>query len=336
MEADFFMTQRVLNTLKSLEVIANHLANVPGRKNLIWVSGGFPLTIGFDEIPKIDSPIREHRMFTQEMDHAIRAVNNANIAIYPVDARGLVVPPQFSAAASGPPITAPRLKPLVPYLDTMAELADRTGGRASYNNNDLKNAIRRAMDDSKVTYTLGYYPLSSDPDGKFRDIKVKVNRPGANVRSRKGYFAMRDAPQDEKTRKAEIIGAVWSPLDATAVSVNARVDFVDKPQPNSMSVFTQIDPMSLSLTKKESRWVGSIDVFFVQKDEQGHQFNGVSDTITLNLTDATYKEALQKGFIYRKIFPKAPKATNLRIVVRDTPSGSVGSLTIPFKSIEGV
>ena len=99
-EADFFTAGRVVNTLSTLQAIAQHLSGLPGRKNLIWLSGGFPLTIGFDEMPAIGST-RDRRTFTQEMDAAVRALNNSGVAVYPVDARGLMVLPGFSASARG-------------------------------------------------------------------------------------------------------------------------------------------------------------------------------------------------------------------------------------------
>lgn len=337
-ESDFFTTSRVLNTLKALEVIANHLSSLPGRKNLIWVSGGFPLSIGMDEIPSIDSPVREQRAFFDETEATIRALNNASIAVYPVDARGLVVGGNFSAAVRGsvsripPPVS---LKPTVPNLDTMEELASRTGGRAAYNTNDLKNAVRKAMEDAKVTYTLGYYPSEVSLDGRFHDIKVKVDRPGLNVRYRKGYFALAEASQDDKTRKAEMRNAVWSPLDATAVAVNARVDLLNKPQPNTLNVFVQVDPVNLTLTQNGDRWTGTVDLVFVQKDEHGKDFGtGLADTINLNLTKDTYLRMLKTGIIYQRQFPREERAKTLRIVARDTPSGSVGSLSIPLNQVK--
>ena len=86
--------------------------------------------------------------------------------------------------------------------DTMEALAQRTGGKAYYNSNDLKNAIRGAIDDSKVTYVLGYYPAHNTWDGKFHELKVQVDRKGANVRRRLGYFAFADQPLTDKEKKA--------------------------------------------------------------------------------------------------------------------------------------
>ena len=89
-EADFFTVNRVVNTLSALQALAQHLSGLPGRKNLIWLSGGFPLTIGFKTLPAIGST-RDQRTFTREMDAAVRALNDSDVAVYPVDARGLWV-----------------------------------------------------------------------------------------------------------------------------------------------------------------------------------------------------------------------------------------------------
>jgi VWFA-related protein len=330
MEADFYMRNRVMNTLKALEVIANHLSSLQGRKNLIWVSGGFPLMIGFDEVPEIGAPISNmnKETFTDEMSSTIRALNNAGVSVYPVDARGLMVMPGFSAE-NRTIRKQPQLKPIVPHLDTMKELADRTGGRAFYNTNDIKNAVRQAIDDSKVTYSIGYYPEDTAQDGKFRQIKVKVDRAGANVRYRKGYFAMRPASQDENSRKAEMRSAVWSPLDSTALPLNARVDILQKPSPDTVHVFAQIDPSTITLEQKDDRWVGKLDFVFVQKDDRGNMVGqDFADTINMNLTKDRYLQMQQKGLIYERQLSMAARASILRIVARDTASGSIGSLTV--------
>jgi hypothetical protein len=77
----------------------------------------------------------------------------------------------------------------------MKVLAERTGGKAFYGSNNLSEAIRRAMDDSRVTYTLGFYPAGAKWDGSFHRIKVKVKTSGAEVRARTGYFALPDSAQ---------------------------------------------------------------------------------------------------------------------------------------------
>src|SRR5207253_2824862 len=103
------------------------------------------------------------RGFEDEIKRASRVVNNANIAVYPVDARGLITMPKVLTAQSNVAFTPGQSKaaldvPLAPTgTHSLQMIADSTGGRAFYNTNDLKNAIRTALDDSEITYTLGFY-----------------------------------------------------------------------------------------------------------------------------------------------------------------------------------
>jgi hypothetical protein len=98
--SDFANINHAETTTRAIEAIANHVARIPGRKSLVWVSASFPISIEFDG-PTPSPPGREQRTFTQELEHAARALNQANMAIYPVDARGLTSI-HFSAASGGP------------------------------------------------------------------------------------------------------------------------------------------------------------------------------------------------------------------------------------------
>jgi len=333
-EADFHTSNRALNTLKALEAIAQHLASVPGRKNLIWLSGGFPLQMGFDETTRPGAMPREQRSFFEETMHTIRALNNANVAMYPVDARGLLLGPDFTGLDQQAPGRRGPFQPIVTNVDTMKELANRTGGRASYNGNDLDKAIRNAIEDAKVTYTLGYYPGVIEQDDKFHEIKIKVERPGVTARYRKGYFPLREVQQDAKSRRAQLASAAWSPLDATAVTLNARVNIVKDPPPDTMTIVTQVDVSTLRLEQKDDKWVGKVDLIFVQKDEQGRPMTGITDSVDLNLPRESYLKILKTGLIYQRSFPRNAKAESLRIAVRDAGSGSAGSVTVPLSQLE--
>ncbi len=333
-ERDFYLVNRALGTLKSLEFIADHLASLPGRKNLIWVSGGFPQLIGFDNQASWRDPSREQRTFGDEITQTVRAMNNANLAVYPVDARGLMTDPRFSAERRTVNLReAPRAPIGSRNQDTMRELAERTGGKAFYNTNDLKSAIREAVADTRITYTIGYYPQDEKFDGKFHDIKVKVNRPGVSLRYRKGYFDLAEQPQDDKSRKRELRDAVFSPIDATEVPIAVMVKATDQPKTNSLLITMQIDPKGFKLQEQDGRWTGKVDVLFVQKDTQGRQFDGADDTIELRLLQANFEKVSKDGLLYRKIIDRNTRASELRVVVRDAASGSIGSVTIPFNQI---
>jgi VWFA-related protein len=340
-EADFYQEQRILTSLKAVEVLANHLAGVPGRKSLVWVSGGFPMIMGlldnarpaagwptshwFDPLPRQTRSSSEEslharritgrnfRTFGPEVDRTIRALNNANLAIYPVDARGLLITPTaYTNVAS------------------MKELAQRTGGKAYYNTNDLMNSVREAVEDSRVTYTLGYYPSDLKEDGNFREIRVRVNRPRLVVRHRRGYL---DAPVQLESAETVLRDAVWSPLDATAVRLDARLDFSAQPAPNSLLVHILVDPASVTFGQQGPLWLGALDVLCAQTDDLGREYDVVSETIGWKIKPEDYQNRLKTGLTYRKTVPRQAGATKFRIAVRDRASGNIGSLTIPFSKI---
>ncbi len=110
--------EKVLNVKQALEAIAHHLAPVPGRKSLIWVTDSFPLLIKTEH---------DTKDFSKDMKEAARALNDANVALYAVDARGLVVG-NFGSARGPWGLT-------MPGIDTMNDLAGLTGGKAFYADN---------------------------------------------------------------------------------------------------------------------------------------------------------------------------------------------------------
>ena len=188
MVAEMYLRRRAELTTNALESIANHLAGIPGRKNLIWVSGAFPFVIPTDHGPQI---------MNKEVNRATRAINSADVAVYPVDIRGLIgafVNPATATATvnRGAAPTAQVFTTMAythPNQDTMRTIAEATGGRVYLNTNAIGEAVRKAIDDSRVSYVLGYYSSRPEGDNRFRNINVKVNRSGVELRHRKGYLA---------------------------------------------------------------------------------------------------------------------------------------------------
>ncbi len=322
--SDFYNVNKAKFTLDAMEAIAHHL---------VWVSGGFPFTLGLEPGDfSIDNPNREHRTFNEETTRVARAMNDASIAIYPVDARGLMPDPMMSASigARGR-ITQPPKIFTPPNQDTMQILADRTGGKAFYNTNDLTGAVRNAVNDARVTYTLGFYPVSEEWDGKFHEIKVKVARSGVDVRYRKGFVAFTAQTPTEKEIKAEIQNAIQTPLEGTGIGLNARIDPVDKPKPGSVQVIAQIDQDNFVLQPQNDRWVGAIELGWVQVSPDGKLLNVETQSLNMNLKKERYDDIKKRGLLFTKVIEPVENASHLRIVVVDRATGNVGSLQIPMK-----
>ena len=332
--ADAVIRNRVLTTVDAMKAIARHVEHMAGRKNLVWVSGAFPISIGFDEPMKIDDT-RDRVMFTEEIEEAARALMKANVAVYPVDARGLMLDPAFSADSPSVPMRNGRVaalpKPPIGFEDhsTMEMIASRTGGKAFYNTNDIMGSVRHAIDDSEVTYTLGFYLSQDEMDSKFHELKVKVDRKGVDVRTRKGFLAYKDeaiAAVPQKKRDDLVREAIHAPLDATGVNMAFRFDRADQVKAGSIQVAAFVDPKPFVFEQKDGKYVDVVDVIIVQQSADGRVLDTLSQTVNLNFTPERYKQVMTRAIEFKRIIDPKPGATFLRMVVLDHGSGEVGSL----------
>src|SRR5581483_7543791 len=194
---------RVGLTLQSLQQLARILAGVPGRKNLIWLSGGFPLNLeeNFDE--NRGSVSTAARSYHDAVEQTAALLAQAQIAVYPIDALGVVVGGvdvsvggrgMFDTDRSGTigDVMSEQTTQYSAIHNSMDLLAKNTGGQAFYNGNDLKDAIGRSMDLGSSYYTLAYTPSNSQWNGALRKIEVKT--PGKKVKLvyRRNYYAVPD------------------------------------------------------------------------------------------------------------------------------------------------
>jgi VWFA-related protein len=337
--ADVYIERRMALTLQALESISHHLTALPGRKSLVWVSGAFPFSYGKDTF-EVNQANPGSKNFLNVISRVAQAITNANVAIYPVDARGFmstsVLNPSTSAATTlnsarqAQRTDAGVMDQLLSSRSTMNELADKTGGRALYNTSDVHGAIRQALDDSRVTYTLGYYPSDTNFNGRFRTIKVAVNRPGTQLRYRLGYFAFPDQPMDDSHRQGAISDAARGPLDASALGFVARVK---KPSAGSTrwEFALDIDIKSMTLEPEQDSWTGGMDLVFAQLGSSGEIVTSVVRPIPLKFTAAQREQLLKDGLVLNIPFDINAKSDRLRIILRDARSGALGSLTIPLQ-----
>jgi VWFA-related protein len=326
----------------SAEVVAGaaaiaELANAPGSASTSMPGKGGPPTRPPPSASKNPDLLiaPEQEVFWHDLERAARALNQANLAIYPVDARGLMTAfpnSRFNAAAvaSGQGPGAPEFTlggPNRKEFDTMNMLADRTGGRAFYNANEINQSVRTAIDESRVTYELGYYPVHNQWDGKFREITVRVKRPGLKVRNRRGYFAVKDAPAAE-SQQAELQAAADSPLESSALGLRVRLEPVTGGDARALNLRIELDPREVLLAREGNRWVGALAVLVAQRKSDGEKTMSGAQTVDLKLEPATYDKLLREGMKLTKRIQLEPGAEELRVVVRDTSSGVTGSVYI--------
>ena len=309
-----FARLRGTTTTEALEVVAEYLAGVPGRKNLVWISAGFPFSIG--EGGPGGLLWSNLRLETQR---AARALNHSDTAVYRVDARGLV---SLSTDPHAPGLV-PSLAEIGTPLDGVRAVADWTGGRAYFNSNDIGRAITRAVDDSRQTYILGYYPPNARWDERFRRIDVKVRRSGLQVRHREGYFAIPPVPHKQSGLSA-ISAAVLSPLEATAVPIDVAVT----PDGQHYRLAVRIDPGAIGLETTNGKWSGELTVAVAQLLAARDFVRGLDRTLPLGGDDRERQHLLTDGVQFSETLNLRPDTRQVRIVVRDLVTGSIGSVFI--------
>jgi hypothetical protein len=216
----------------------------------------------------------------------------------------------------------------------MKHLAGLTGGRAFYNDSDIKGAVRSAMDDTSVTYTLGFYPDPATLDDKFHDVKVQVNRKGVDVRYRQGYFAFKDELHSAQQLRQELADALWSPLDAAAIPLVMRLEPVNQPEPGLLRAYLAADLRSLTVEQQSNgHWLGSVDVLLVQQDKTGKSLDSSLQTLNLDLDKPNYEAIQKSGVPMNKYLRHKPGLVTVRAIVMDRPSGKIGSLIVPVAQI---
>jgi VWFA-related protein len=208
--------RRVRLTLQAMQQLARYCSGIPTRKNLIWFSGSFPLSLDSD--PSLDSPLDATRNFSEEVRETSHLLSAARVAVYPVDARGLFTLPMVdanysessspnAAGSGGGPIGGGRRGTLASGMPgfakdnlhsmkqtqaehaSMLQVAMDTGGWAFLDTNGLQQAVERIMQHGSNYYTLAYATSAKQMDGKFRKIEVRVDGVKYQLAYRSGYYA---------------------------------------------------------------------------------------------------------------------------------------------------
>jgi VWFA-related protein len=216
----FQLQQRAQTTLDAMNTIAHFLAGIPGRKNLIWFSGSFPVNIlpdttgtGLDPFALITNKEGEFR-------ETVDLLARSQVAVYPIDAGSLTSSPLYDVSKSQNYLGAKGIarmnqdrtnyfNDLGQNHETMVRMAEATGGRAFLNPGGLAQTVATAVEEGSNFYTLTYMPAKPVGDGRFRKIKLEVTKPGVTLAYRHGYYAY-DAAAQNSPRRAKLIDTAVS------------------------------------------------------------------------------------------------------------------------------
>ena len=318
-------------TLRAFLNIAWSVSGIPGRKALVWATGSFPFLM--------DSPSSvPGGQLSLLYERTMAALNDAEISIYPVDIRGLVAnSPASDATYSGGHLGPQMMKAAVgrswlqaSSIDTLRDFAAMTGGRAFYNTNDLAGSFHKAADDASSYYLLGYYLDTHNDKPGWRQLKVKVHKPGVEIRARTGFFVTNATMNPGVTRKLDEDFAVASPFDATSIPIT--VHFLgNAPDGDKRKVnFSVAVPSNGIVIDSAAQNRFSFDFAAVVTKPDGTDAGKIGQTLEGTIKPEAMAIVKEQGVSFKKVLDLAPGQYSVRLLVRDNLSGKVGSLTAPL------
>jgi VWFA-related protein len=344
--------RRVDVTLNALRSLSRILGGIPGRKNIVWLTAAFP----FELIPEdrnvseaelvADLPTIQHkavdtiasgsiagverRSYAPQIREAAAELAAAQVAIYPVDVRGLISGVEFlrddaanRQSSSLAERAGGRMSDVNASQETMRAIANETGGRVYINQNEVAIGVEKAMQDNAASYTLGYYPEDKKWDGKYRALKVKLARDGVEVRHRRGYFAIDPSQQKDRKPEQQVAEALHDSVPATLVTFSAQVK---PPEKGKLAIAFLVDANSLTTEDVSGGKKLSFAYYAALYSPEGKMIDNRSQKAEQTFKEDVYRQILQQGILlHLDLDAKADKG-QLRLAVQDLRTGMVGTI----------
>jgi VWFA-related protein len=341
--ATFRQTEAMEITFRNFLTLAQVFSGVPGRKSIVWLTGGMPLDL-YDQ-----ANLPTGRDLSTLYEHTLQAMNQANIAVYPVDVRGLVTfgygnasqgstaMSQASFRTGGQVNVMAASQQEAANHTNLGNFAEMTGGRAFYNSNDLATGMQQASNDASDYYMLGYYLDRKVYDTGWRKLKVKVSKPGVRILARTGFWVSKATmdPGMEKNSDFDIQSALYSPLDSTALPIGVRWLGFDSAQSSDkkrkLRFAVAVPPQTITVVANDDTHF-SVRLILTARGADGKSAASFDQFINgTNVKAADVDKVRQLPFLHQGTLELPPGDYSVRIVVRDNKDGNIGSLTAPLK-----
>jgi VWFA-related protein len=331
---DFREEVFAVGTLGALNFIVRGMGELPGRKSVVMFSDGFELYSSSD-------PFKSERVLNS-LRRLSDLANRAAVVVYTVDARGLATLGLTAADSTAglDPVQlerqlSDRRARFFNTQDGLRYLAEQTGGVFTRNTNDLSEGIRRALEDQKGYYLIGFRPDAEIFDAergraRYNRFQVKVARAGVRVRTRGGFYGFTDdeARPVRRTAAEQMVAAITSPFASGELGLSLTALFSSGPKKDSMlESVLHLDAKRFTVEDDAGEWKRLVfDVFAVTVGENGQVVNELSRVERVRMRGDALRHVMEHGLIYRMQVPlKKPGAYQLRVAVRDTASERVGS-----------
>ena len=323
-EFNIFNTDR---QLMALESAAKMLGGLAEKKALVYFASGMTRT-GIDNQAQLRA--------------TINAAIRSNVVFYPVDARGLVAAAPLGDATQGSPggqglysgsSQRTGQSNFQGQQETLYTLAADTGGKALLDNNDLSMGIVQAQQDISSYYILGYYSTNSSTDGRYRRIKVQINKnPRARLDYRSGYFAAKEFKQfTSSDRERQLQEALMLGDPVTDLTVALEVNYFRMARDRYfVPVSVKIPGGDIELARKGGAETTRLDFIGEVKDSKGMLQSTVRDDIAVKLKGETAGQLAAHSLEYDTAFTLQPGGYTLKFLARENTTGKMGTFETRF------
>jgi hypothetical protein len=296
-------------TYRALEALASRVAETPGRKSIIWISHGVPISIGFRAggYGGID--------YTPLLQRLTATLDRANVAVYTLRLPGSLAPVAAGSGGAG-----------LASIETLDEFAGLTGGRAY--GVDVERAISQAAADARMSYLIAFDPPLDQWDGKYHKIRVACSRKGVRLQTKQGYYAFAaDAHQGDQ-ENAGFETAISSPFDIPEIGIYARLAPSGK-TPRAMNLEIRVDAADVLLAREGDLFTGQLAIGFATYPANVRADDQPPGTFEIRLSPEQHDLAMKQGLSVTRLVMLPATVRRIRVMVYDRASGAIGSLTLP-------
>ncbi len=323
-EFNIFNTDR---KLAALESAVRMLTSLPEKKALVYFASGMSRT-GIDNQAQLRA--------------TINAAIRGNVSFYPVDARGLVASAPLGDATQASPggqgmysgsSQRTQQANFQGQQESLYTLAADTGGKALLDNNDLAMGIAQAQRDVASYYILGYYSTNTALDGRYRRIKVQVNRNlSAKLDYRSGYFASKEFRQyTASDRERQLQEALMLGDPVTDLTLALEVNYFRQGRDRYfVPLSVKIPGSDIELARKGGAESTRLDFIGQIRDSKGMLQGTVRDEITVKLKGETAGQLARHNLEYDTGFTLQPGTYNLKFLARENETGKMGTFETDF------
>jgi hypothetical protein len=209
--------------------------------------------------------------------------------------------------------------------ETLSTLAADTGGKAFFDSNDFGGVFAQVQKDTSAYYVLGFTSNNPLKDGKFRRLRVQVNRPDIKLDFRSGYYAGRDFEHlNRADREEQIQDELASELPQTDVAVYAGAAYFRQDDSHYYLAVSLVIPGSqIPFTQAKDKDNATIDIIGEVRLDGKFRVGQLRDTVKLALDSS--QQVRRKNVQYNTGFVLSPGSYHLKFVVRENQSGRMGS-----------